>query len=214
MHRFVWDLRHEPPPALTPSYPISAIVHDTPREPRGVWVLPGTYTLRLTANGASTSQPIVVRMDPRVRTSRAALARQLAVSLQLSDAMRQAFEALRDVRALRARLAALRDRPGADSTAKQTWVAYDARLATIEGTEGGPARPATAATLARLLGELSQLYSIVQGADTAPTTQAEQAIAERLAALPPLIARWNAERAKSGTLPAAPAPASSTPSPP
>lgn len=212
MHRFVWDLRYEPPPAITPSYPISAIVHDTPREPRGVWVMPGTYTLRLTANGATFTQPIMVRMDPRVKTPRAALARQLAVSLQLSDAMRQAFEALRDVRALRARLAALRDRPGADSTAKQTWVAYDARLAAIEGTEGGPTRAPTATTLARLLGELSQLYSIVQGADAAPTAQADRAIAERLASLPPLIARWNAERTKAGTLPdAAPAGATTPP---
>ena len=208
MHRFVWDLRHEPPPALTPSYPISAVAHDTPREPRGVWVMPGTYTLRLTVNGKSTTQPLVVRMDPRVKTPRAALARQLTVSLLLSDAMTQTFNTLRDVRALRARLATLRNAPGADSTAKQTYVAYDARLAAIEGGEGGPpARTGTAATLGRLLGELSQLYSIVQGADVAPTAQAEQAIAERLKALPPLVARWNDERAKAGTLP----PATDTP---
>ena len=202
MHRFVWDLRHEPPPALTPSYPISAIVHDTPREPRGVWVMPGTYTLRLTANGQRLTQPIVVRMDPRVKTPRAALARQLAVSLQLSSAMRQTFDALRDLRALRARLAAEINRPGADSTVQLTLVAYDARLASIEGGEGAPpSRAGTASTLARLLGELTQLYSVVQGADAAPTAQAEQAIAERLRALPPLITRWNEERGKAGVLP-------------
>jgi hypothetical protein len=198
----VWDLRHEPPPALTPSYPISAIVHDTPREPRGVWVMPGTYTMRLTANGQRLTQPLVVRMDPRVKTPRAALARQLAVSLQLSAAMRQTFDALRDVRALRARLAAEINRPGADSTVHLTLVAYDARLASIEGGEGGPPSAAgTASTLARLLGELTQLYSVVQGADATPTAQAEQAIAERLRALPPLITRWNAERGKAGVLP-------------
>ncbi|HVD06433.1 MAG TPA: hypothetical protein VNB89_10460 [Gemmatimonadaceae bacterium] len=202
MHRFVWDLRHEPPPALTPSYPISAIVHDTPREPRGVRVMPGTYTMRLTANGQRLTQPLVVRMDPRVKTPRAALARQLAVSLQLSAAMRQTFDALRDVRALRARLAAEINRPGADSTVHLTLVAYDARLASIEGGEGGPPSAAgTASTLARLLGELTQLYSVVQGADATPTAQAEQAIAERLRALPPLITRWNEERGKAGVLP-------------
>jgi hypothetical protein len=202
MHRFVWDLRYEPPPALTPSYPISAIVHDTPREPRGVWVMPGTYTLRLTVNGQRLTQPIVVRMDPRVKTPRAALSRQLAVSLQISDAMRQTFDALRDVRVLRARLAAEISRPGADSTMHLTLVAYDTRLATIEGSEGGPpSRAGAATTLARMLGELSQLYSIVQGADAAPTAQVEQAIAEHLRALPPLIVRWNEERGKAPTLP-------------
>jgi hypothetical protein len=116
--------------------------------------------------------------------------------------MRQTFDALHDVRALRARLAAEINRPGADSTGRLTLVAYDTRLASIEGGEGGPpSRAGTASTLARLLGELSQLYTVVQGADAAPTTQAEQAIAERLRALPPLIARWNEERGKAGALP-------------
>jgi hypothetical protein len=173
MHRFVWDLRHNPPPALTPTYPLSAIVHDTPREPRGVWVMPGTYTIRLTADGKSTTQPLVVRMDPRVTTPRAALARQLAVSLQLSAAMKQAYDAVRD-------------------------------------SASGP-RSSTQVALRRLLGEISELYSIAQNADAAPTAQASQAIAERLRALPPLLARRKEERATlppgggaSGAAPPAP----------
>src|SRR5690242_20543376 len=48
MHRFVWDLRYERPAVLNTSYPIAAILHDTPREPRGLWALPGRYTVRLT----------------------------------------------------------------------------------------------------------------------------------------------------------------------
>ncbi|HEV2104430.1 MAG TPA: glycoside hydrolase, partial [Candidatus Eisenbacteria bacterium] len=34
-HRFVWDLRYAPPAALRHDYPIAAVFHDTPREPRG-----------------------------------------------------------------------------------------------------------------------------------------------------------------------------------
>src|SRR5204863_197933 len=41
MHRFVWDLHYPPPAALRHEYPIAAVYHDTPREPRGPWVLPG-----------------------------------------------------------------------------------------------------------------------------------------------------------------------------
>src|SRR4029078_6226200 len=37
------------------------------------WVPPGTYTVRLTADGTTSSQPIVVRLDPRVRIDPAAL---------------------------------------------------------------------------------------------------------------------------------------------
>src|SRR5438445_560555 len=53
LHRFVWDLHWPAPAALEPSYPIAAVPHDTPREPRGPWALPGAYTVRLTVEGAS-----------------------------------------------------------------------------------------------------------------------------------------------------------------
>jgi hypothetical protein len=112
-------------------------------------------------------------MDPRVTTPRAALARQLAVSLQLSAAMKQAYDAVRD-------------------------------------SASGP-RSSTQVALRRLLGEISELYSIAQNADAAPTAQASQAIAERLRALPPLLARRKEERATlppgggaSGAAPPAP----------
>ena len=43
MHRFVWDLHYEAPRGLRRSFPIAAVFHDTPREPNGVWAMPGTY---------------------------------------------------------------------------------------------------------------------------------------------------------------------------
>ncbi|HWX24377.1 MAG TPA: glycoside hydrolase, partial [Vicinamibacteria bacterium] len=49
MHRFIWDLRYPPPSALDHEYPISAVPNDTPRGPLGPSVLPGRYTVRLTA---------------------------------------------------------------------------------------------------------------------------------------------------------------------
>ncbi len=53
LHRFVWDLRHDAPAAASFSYPIAAIHRNTPREPRGPWVPPGTYTVRLTVDDGS-----------------------------------------------------------------------------------------------------------------------------------------------------------------
>jgi len=35
---------------------------DTPREPRGPWVPPGSYTVRLVVDGRSQEQPLQVRM--------------------------------------------------------------------------------------------------------------------------------------------------------
>ena len=78
-HRFVWDLHETAPRSVDAEYPIAAIVHATPLAPQGVLVLPGRYTVRLTAGGRTFSQPLGVRMDPRVETSRAALRQQYAV---------------------------------------------------------------------------------------------------------------------------------------
>jgi photosystem II stability/assembly factor-like uncharacterized protein len=75
-HRFVWDLHETAPRAVEQGYPIAAIVHDTPLEPQGVLVLPGRYTVRLTAGGRTYSQPLAVRLDPRVGVSLAALRAQ------------------------------------------------------------------------------------------------------------------------------------------
>ena len=49
--------------------------------------MPGTYTVRLTANGTSVTRPLSVEMDPRVKTPILALQRQFSLSKQLSDAI-------------------------------------------------------------------------------------------------------------------------------
>ena len=74
LHRFVWDLHYPPPAGTTPSYPIAATPGNTAAEPKGPWVVPGTYTVKLTANGKSYTQPLTVRMDPRVKSGTAGAA--------------------------------------------------------------------------------------------------------------------------------------------
>jgi hypothetical protein len=69
MHRFVWDLRYPTPDALEHDYPISAIYRDTPRYPLGASILPGEYRAKLIVDGTSYTQPLTIKMDPRVKTS-------------------------------------------------------------------------------------------------------------------------------------------------
>ncbi len=99
LHRFVWDLHHERPAVAAFSYPISAILGNTPRTPLGSWALPGTYTVRLTAGAQTRTAPLVVRMDPRVKTPDAGLRQQYTLSRGLDGAIRRAASALQQSRA-------------------------------------------------------------------------------------------------------------------
>ena len=98
------------PECSTFQYPISATPNNTPRDPEGPWVVPGTYTVRLTVNGKTYTQPLTVRMDPRVKTSTATLARQFALSKGVYDDINRARGALDEVRALRSSLRDIRGR--------------------------------------------------------------------------------------------------------
>jgi photosystem II stability/assembly factor-like uncharacterized protein len=89
MHRFVWDLYYPPVPAKTPSYPISAILHDTPPTPSSPMALPGNYTIRLTVDGRVLTQPLTLTMDPRVTTPREGLAQQFAESMKVYQRLRE-----------------------------------------------------------------------------------------------------------------------------
>jgi photosystem II stability/assembly factor-like uncharacterized protein len=83
MHRFVWDLHYPPLPQPRPSYPIAAVPFETAPTPTSPWVLPGTYTVRLTVDGKTSTQPLIVAMDPRVKTPRAGLEEQFHLSMQV-----------------------------------------------------------------------------------------------------------------------------------
>ncbi|HEX8816399.1 MAG TPA: glycoside hydrolase [Terriglobales bacterium] len=171
MHRFIWDLRYPPPDALDHDYPISAIPHDTVAEPRGPLVLPGRYTVKLTADGKTYSQPLTINMDPRVKLTADSLRRQLDLSLKITDAMHRDYVAIQQVRSLRDQIKKLQT-----SSPPPELADLDKKLADLQGSSGGfgmmflsspPGR-----SLERLNSGLSDLLGIVDGADAAPTTQA------------------------------------------
>ncbi len=83
LHRFAWDLTYERPVGVRLSYPISAIAGYTPAEPRGPIAMPGRYTVRLTVDGRTESQPLIVKMDPRVTTTTIGLRRQFELSMRI-----------------------------------------------------------------------------------------------------------------------------------
>jgi photosystem II stability/assembly factor-like uncharacterized protein len=93
MHRFLWDMHYQPVREGRPNYGMQAVVHDTAPANEAPWVLPGRYTVKLTANGQSYEQPLIVKMDPRVKTSAADLTQQFAASKQIYDSILASFQA-------------------------------------------------------------------------------------------------------------------------
>jgi hypothetical protein len=189
MHRFVWDLRHPPPAGSGFSYPIAAIYRNTPREPRGPWVAPGTYTVRLTVADRAYTQPLTVKMDPRVKTPPEALAQQFALSMQVWDALQRDGGMLQEARSVRAQLQELR--PKAKGGVATAIAALDAKAAAVAGSGGGFFGGGEGPeTLSRLNGNLAQLLDMLQDADVAPTSVVAAAVSERIDVLGPLLLRW------------------------
>jgi len=199
MHRFVWDLRYPEPRVLNFQYPISATPNNTPRDPRGPWVVPGTYTVRLTVNGKTYTQPLTVRVDPRVKTPTATLARQFALSKGVYDDIGRTRTALDSVRALRGALRDLRGRATGDLTAALD--SLDRVAGALEGAGGGfgggGGGGSGSPTLAGAIGQLGQLYDALQDADVAPTTQLVAAVQDAQRDVPALVARWDTIRTRA-----------------
>jgi hypothetical protein len=205
MQRFVWDLHYPPPEGARRSYPMTAIYQDTPSAPRGPAVLPGEYRVKLTVNGRTYEQPLTVKMDPRVKTPPEGLAQQFALAMRSWEGVGKVQSTLRQVRDLRARLQAVREKAG-DGNGKvaEALAALDRKAAALEGAggRGGPrggfreAAGAGEPSLTRLNAQLTALLALVEGADAAPTTQAVGASDEVQRMLTSLLARWGELRDK------------------
>lgn len=195
-HRFAWDLHHERPVASC-SLPISATPANTKCEPEGPWVAPGTYTVRLVVDGERFEQPLVVRMDPRVKTPPAVLARQYALSVALADAHRTATARAAEVRALRGAIAARRT--GATPADAASLDSLHAALAPFLAE--GDARVGTAPVGYDLLpAQALAAMDALQASDAPPTASMLRAATERLAALRALERGWSAVTSRARAL--------------
>jgi hypothetical protein len=181
MHRFVWDLRYSVPPLPSPQYSMSTVFgRNVPVEPEGPQALPGTYQVRLTADGKSYTQPFSLVMDPRVPASAQDLEKQFALETRLTQGLQQATQAGHEIHEARA-MGRINE-------------ATERRLAGGGGRRGGDeesgAGGETHVSLAQLTGTLAQLLGVADSADAAPTTQVSRAADEALAQLQAVLAEW------------------------
>jgi photosystem II stability/assembly factor-like uncharacterized protein len=193
-HRFAWDMHYPPPEALEHEFPISAIYHDTPKYPLGAWALPGNYTVKLTVDGKAYTQPLLVKMDPRITTSLADLQKQFGMESGSVEGMNQSYEALEQVRSVRAQLKELAAKAGKGRLAEAI-ATLDKKSAELEGAAqssfyGSPPRGKQLENFSSLNQHFAGMLAVADSADAAPTTQATAVFGELRTALESLLARW------------------------
>ncbi len=99
MHRFVWNLTWGG--SGGPTDDEDADYH----RPSGPKAVPGTYQVRLTADGKTQNQPLTVVMDPRSPATPEVLARQLQLGKQVFAETIEARRALAEIAAVQKQLA-------------------------------------------------------------------------------------------------------------
>jgi hypothetical protein len=197
MHRMSWDMRYEP---VTPEDgPLGATISATGAVPgrtypqvNSPWAPPGRYQVRLTVSGKSLVQPLLLRLDPRVRITPTGLATLNSLTREMYQSSRGARAAYTEARRL---VTALQKMDGSDI---QSFRARVESLAPAPrprggfgGFGGGQQAPPTleSASVSALAAAMA-----MQRADVAPTSNQVAACGRARNQVRELMARWNSLR--------------------
>ena len=182
-HRFLWDMRYTPL-NVPPSYPISATYMNTAPDETSPWVMPGTYTARLTVDGKVFNQSFSVKLDPRVKTSIKDLQMQHDLSLPCYEGRKECMRILEEIRLYRLMLRGQMTNPPvnvADELNKKDKLARE-----LESTAFGDNEP----SFGRLNNGFTSVFNVLQNSDTTPTTQIINAVKELEEQLRALKTKW------------------------
>jgi len=185
-HRFVWDLRREPPRGSRRQFSIAAVQFRTPDGPHGPFVHPGSYTIRLNVDGAVVEKDISVEMDPRVNINPDDLQLQTDHSMtlfrnyhKLQGVIEAIDRLLNDATLGETQRSALTSLRGVGAAGDP-----DVTYGSITHTDAGEE------TLVGLQHKLLFMLNVIQGADARPTTQASGAVQMLDSNTDILLERW------------------------
>ncbi len=201
MHRWIWDLHYTTPTATNYDYPISAVPHRTPRVPQGPLALPGTYQVRLTADGKVLTQTAAVTMDPRVQATPDDLEKLFALENKLAASTTSSAEADLEAHSIREQADNLSKstEPPVPAAVKEQLEKLDKQIGLLlDGTPKSGTAEATPG-LDDVAGETASLYGQVGQADAPPTSAQEQASAHTMRDLDIVLPAWG--KIKSTSIP-------------
>ncbi len=195
MHRFVWNLLY-PAPQAPPGFDSWA--------QSGMWAVPGQYTVKLVVNGKTQSQPLTLKMDPRIKTSQADLEKQFETDRKIAAARGEVGKALREAHNLDKQLGEL---SGSAKNQPQLFEAVETirkKLAAILGPPPEPnpdnpyaeGRPDDLSSLTYVSRTLGRLEHVVESADVVPSEDVLTTFEHCSQVMKPHLVNWSALREK------------------
>ncbi len=199
MQRFAWDLRYAPPQGFERWLPISATFKNTASLPLGPWVEPGEYIVRLTCDGNISEQRLTVKIDPRVKTSKAELRLQSEFSMTCYSGLNKLHGKLSQCQSVQTSIAARMQQ--ATGNLNDSLAALQKRASAIGGMEPGEvdivytsvsAAKAGEETISGTMNGLNYLMLLMQNADAAPTSAQIASVKSQSQIAAQVIKRWDA----------------------
>jgi len=194
MNRFVWDLRY---PDAT-HVPGAVLWFGSMRGPK---VLPGSYTLKLTAGGQTYTQTLTVLNDPRSKLSADDLAARQALLMQIYAKLDETDKAINGLRGLRTQINDLTQRYAKSSQAKMLGDEAKPLLDTLTSIEDALIQSKAHASEdvlnypVRLNNKLAALITSVEYSNSRPTAQAHAVYKDLAEQTDAQLARWQSVQA-------------------
>ena len=200
LHRFVWNLRYPPVPAIGYGYGIDAVLgRGAPIEPQGPFAVPGAYTVVLTVGGRQYKAPLTLTEDPRIKVGAADLAASLSLSQTIAAASARARLGYGETQSVLKQLDALAPAKASAASAKPK---SDADAGLLPGqaqamAAGLRAPPGPGKLSFQGVDDiLVSTEADLESADTAPTQAQRDVVSEAEARLDEASTRWSAFKAK------------------
>ncbi|MBL0169780.1 MAG: glycoside hydrolase [Gemmatimonadaceae bacterium] len=201
MHRFSWDLHLDPvdPLDLVPvgdDEAQGAVPRHTYPLVNAPWAPAGSYTVRLTVDGQRYTQPITLKLDPRLKTSAVGLAQLNSLSMEMYNGAVDAHQAFGQARGVMQQLEKL---GGADVDALKAKLEPLSPSGSPQRARGRRRGPGGGAAQAPSLETVSNMLLAaamgMQAADFAPTAVQIAACAAARKQAAAVMPEWSAARA-------------------
>jgi photosystem II stability/assembly factor-like uncharacterized protein len=189
-HRFVWDIRYPFRKELLDPYQQYA-------ENKGIPALPGKYTVRISIDGQSLTQPLEVKNDPRVQVSQQDLVAQFEFAKKLDDERIRLAQKINEAKNLLKQSQAARAKASTTLLKQidqfQKGITEQTEIQVVPIMWGSPGSfPTKTTSFSYLSRAFSEMQKTVDGADAAPSPDVLSGFEKLRAATEEAIHQWEA----------------------